>query len=339
MKKSKFLIPAIVFLLTLAAVVPVLARANSLVKPKASDVHVTLEWAAFTEDHVAVDYVVEGRFELPNGYLPIACPVSKARILDASGNDLTGSVVTSCRPTGENRYLVTQFFYNNYQSDLPEVLEVSIGDIALIPVGNGKVNYLPLVGTYSFKSQFKYAPDITAHPNQKAEQNGVSLIVDRVDFTPSMVKVEACITLPDTRDWIPNAYILMAGKQIHVDEWFIPNFRDDPEVFERRERCFTFLTYTDVQDFRKMDVGAVSFGINEVYTNIPECVDAQGLEKIKAELEKHGFQPQLDQSGYYCFMEEIAASKLGEADIASLFEYIEKTLPERAFGPLEVEVR
>lgn len=339
MKRSKFLILSSAFLLTLAAVVPVLAQANSLTQPKASDVHVTLEWAAFTADHVAVDYVVEGRFELPDGYLPIACPVSKAQILDASGNDLTGSIVTSCRSEGENRYLVTQFFYNDFQSNLPEALEVSIGDIALIPVGNGKVNYLPLVGTYSFKSQFKHTPDITAYPNQKVEQNGVSLVVNRVDFTPSMVKVDACITLPDTRDWIPDSYIIMGGKRIHVDEWFIPNFREDPEVFERRERCYTFLTYTDVQDFQQIDVGAVYFGIGEVYTNIPECVDAQGLEKIKDELEKHGFRPQLDQSGYYCFMAEIAASKLGEADKASLFEYIEKTLPERAFGPLEVEIR
>jgi len=234
---------------------------------------------------------------------------------------------------------VAQFFYNDFQSNLPELLEVSVGDIALIPVGNGKVSRLPLVGTYSFKGQFKQASDITAYPNRAVEQNGVSLVVSRVDFTPSTIKVDACITLPDIRDWIPDAYILMAGKRIQVDEWFIPNFREDPEVFERRERCYTFLTYTDVQDFRQMDTGTISFGVGEVYTNIPECVDAQGLEKIRAELEKHGFRPQLDPSGYYCFMRDIATSKLSETDKTGLFEYIEKTLPERVSGPLEVAIR
>lgn len=339
MKRSKLLVLSSALLLALAVVVPVFAQARSLAKPQASEVRVTLEWAAFTADHAAVNYVVEGRFETPDGYLPITCPVSKAQISDASGNDLTGIVVTSCRPVGENKYSVAQFFYNDFRSNFPELLEVSVGDIALIPVGNGKVSHLPLVGTYSFKGQFKQASDITAYPNQTVEQNGISLVVRRVDFTPSTIKVDACLTLPDTQDWIPDAYILMAGKRIQVDEWFIPNFREDPEVFERRERCYTFLTYTDVQDFTQMATGPVSFGMSEVYTNIPECVDTQGLEKIRAELEKHGFRPQLDQSGYYCFMRDIAASNLSETGKASLLKYIEETLPERVSGPFEVKIR
>jgi|GEM_PF-5238190 len=55
MKKSKLLVLYGSLLLALAVVVPVLAQANSFAKLKASEVHVTLEWAAFTADHVAVN--------------------------------------------------------------------------------------------------------------------------------------------------------------------------------------------------------------------------------------------------------------------------------------------
>ncbi len=275
----------------------------------------------------------------PDSYLPITCPVSKAQVFDASGNDLTGVLVTSCRVIGENTYSVIQFFYNDFQNSPPELLEISVGDVVLMPVGNGKVSQLPLIGTYKFTGQFEQASDITVRPRLKVEQNGISLVVRRVDFTPSLIKVDACLTLPDTKDWIPNAYIIMGEKSIPVDEWFIPNFREDPKIFEGRERCYTFLTYTEVQDFRQMETGTISFGVSEVYTNIPECVDAQGLGKIRTELEKHGFQAQLDQSGYYCFMRDIASSGLSESEKASLFRYIEKTLREQVVGPLEVKIR
>lgn len=339
MKRLKLPILFGALLLAVAVIAPVLVKANSFRSPKASEVHVTLEWAAFDTDHAAVNYHVEGPFDVPDGYLPITCPVSKAQVFDASGNDLTGRVVTSCRIIGENKYSVTQFFYNDFRNSQPELLEVSVGDVVLMPAGSGEVSQLPLIGSYKFSGQFEQASDITTRPGAKAEQNGISLMVSRVDFTPHLIKVDACLTLPDTKDWIPDAYILMAGKRVQVDEWFIPNFREDPKIFESRERCYTFLAYTGVQDFRQLGAGTISFGVNEVYTNIPECVDAQGLEKIKAELEKHGFRPQLDQSGYYCFMSDIANSELDETNRASLFEYIQKTLPEHVHGPLEVVVR
>lgn len=338
MNRSIILVLLGVLMLTLVIVVPVVANASSLSDPKASDVHVTLEWAAFTASHAAVNYVVEGRFETPAGYLPIKCPVSKAQLYDAKGKDITGAVVTSCRHEGENQYSVAQYFYNDFQSSAPETLEVTIGDITLMPVGNGEVRHFPLVGAYSFAGQFKRGAEITVYPRQQVEQHGVSLAVNRVDFTPSTIKVDACIVLPDRRDWVPDAYLSVAGRRIPVDEWFIPNFREDPKVFERCERCYTFLAYTDIPDFRQKDEGTIAFGVAEVYTNVPECVDAQGLDKIKYELEKHGFQPELDQSGYYCFMRDIFASALGEEDKASLVEYIVTTLPEHVVGPFEVEI-
>lgn len=338
MNRSKTFVLLGVLMLTLVIVVPGLANASSLSDPKASGVDVTMEWAAFTASHAAVNYVVEGRFETPSGYLPIKCPVSKAQLFDAGGNDITGTVVTSCRHEGENQYSVAQYFYNDFQSIAPETLEIAIGDLTLMPVGNGKVRHLPLVGTYSFSGQFKQDSEITVNPRQQVEQHGVSLAVNRVDFTPSTIKVDACIVLPDNRDWVPDAYLSVAGRRIPVGEWFIPNFREDPEVFERRERCYTFLAYTDIPDFRQMDRGAISFGVAEIYTNVPECVDAQGLKKIKYELEKHGFRPELDQSGYYCFMRDIFTSALGEEDKARLVEYIVKTLPEHVVGPFEVEI-
>lgn len=338
MKRSKLPALSSALLLAIAVVIPALAQANSLAKPRASGVHVTLEWAAFTEDHAAVDYVIEGRFEVPAGYLPITCPLSKVQLFDAAGNDITGAIVTTCRAEGENKYVVTQFFYGDFQSRAPEKIELTVGDISVMPVGNGKIGYLPPVGIYSFTGEFKRDSAITVYPAQKVEQRGVSLAVNRVDFTPTTVKVDACIALPDNRDWVPEAYLSVGGMKIPVDEWFIPNFREDPGIFEGRERCYTFLFYTQVPDFRRVDRGAITFSIDEVYTNIPECVDVQGLAKIKQEMEKYGFQPKPDQSGYYCFMREIATSTLDEADKAALFEYIGQTLPEHVQGPFEVEI-
>lgn len=338
---NKFKTPVLVMsvlLLAFAAIFPALAKAGFVSGPHASDVHVALEWAAFTEDHASVNYVVAGHFEVPDGYLPITCPVSEARLFDAAGNDLTGAVVTSCRPDGDNKYTVTQFFYSDFQNRAPEKLEVAVGDIVVMPAGNGKVSHLPLVGSYSFVGQFKPISESTAYPARGIEQGRIAIVVNRVDFTPSTIKVDACIDLPDNRDWVPNAYLSIDGKRIPADEWFIPNFREDPSVFERRERCYTFFFYTGVPDFRHVDRGSIAFGVAELHTNIPECVDASGIVKIKDEMERHGFRPEIDPSGYYCFMREIVTSSLAEGEKATLFEYIEKNLPEHVQGPFEVEI-
>lgn len=342
MTKSKIFIFFCGFLSIIAVVSPVLAKVNSpgaLQDKEVKELNITLEWAAFNDDHAAVDYVIEGSFDIPEGYLPVNCPVSSAKIFNASGCDVTGVVFTSCRVMGKNKYSVTQFFYNDFRETSPELLEILIGEIELMPVGDGEIRQLSLIGAYTFDGQFKKMCDITAHPDQVKQGNGVSLVVDRVDFTPNMIKVDAYITLPDTRDWIPDVYILEAGKRIKVDEWFIPNYKEDPGIFERTERFYTFLFHNDIPDFRQMETGAISFGVGEVYTNIPEAIDAKGLEKIKNHLEKYGLRPQLDKNGYYSFMIDITESKLEKRAKADLFGYIKETLTERVPGPLEVKIR
>jgi hypothetical protein len=337
MKKSIYLIPIFTFIV-IAIAVPVLAQSNSVRIPRSSEVRVTLKWAAFDADHAAVDYDIEGWFEVPGGYLPVACPISKGQIFDADDNEFTGYVFTSCRKVNENKYNVTQFFYNDFQGNPPRRLEISVGDIVMMPAGDGDVMHLPLIGTYTFNNQFELAPNITEHPNQTSEHKGFSVAVNRVDFTPSMIKVDACLTYPDTRDWIADSYIIMGGQRILIDEWFIPSFRA-PETFESPERCYTFLAYSALQDFRKMKPGTILFGIDRVYTNIPECVDAQTLAKIRPGLEKYGLRPELGESGYFCFMRNIPNYDLSSEDQTSLFEYIRESLEEYVIGPAVVEIR
>jgi len=344
MKKSKLLLLVLgIILLTLVVAVPVIARAKNQTEIQTPEAQVSLAWAAYDADHLAFDLIIKGDFSVSEEYLPIHCPVSKVQVFDAAGNILAGTTTKSCRPLGDDTYALTQFLYSDFRENTPVQIEVYVGDIVLSPVGYGEVGHLPLIDVYNFEGPFDHSMQISAFPEGRVENDSLSLVVERVDFTPSLVKVDACINLPDAGDWIPSASLIMGDEQVQIDEWFIPNFREDPQIFERSERCYTFLAHQGVKDFRELGEGDISFVLDEVAMNIAESIDSEDLEKIKPELEKYNLPVEIDDSGSFplsfIYGRGAVVATLDETEQAQLVNFIRETLSDVRSGPLVIDIR
>jgi len=336
-KIALFLLLGVV-LFSLVMIVPAVARSRTTRNITPSDVKVTIQWAAYDNDHAVVNYLVEDPFGAPEGYLPITCPVSKAQIVDKKGQDISGSEFTWCRPVGAGKFEVVQFYYHDFHAP-PAALVVTIGNVPFIPVGNGKIKQMPFVGKFTFTDIFHPATAISLRPKASVEHNGVTLQVRRVDLSPALIRAEACLHLPSTQDWTPEAYLRVGKHKFPADEWMIPHFRKDPRIFTRRYRCYVFLFYTDIPDFRKADSARMAFGIDTLHTALPECVDARGLDKIRTIFTHHGLQPRLDSSGYYCYMPDLNDKGLSPADKETLWAYVQDALSTVVHGPWEVSLQ
>lgn len=344
MKKPNFFLLLLgILLIAFVATVPVVARAKSQTEIEKPEAQVSLAWVAYDADHLAFDLIVKGDFSVPEEYLPISCPISKVLVFDATGNEIAGTTAKSCRHLEDDTYILTQFLYSDFRGSTPERIEVYVGDMILNPVGYGEISQLPLIDVYTFKGPFEYSMQISAFPEGRVENDSLSLAVERVDFTPSLIKVDACINLPDSGDWIPSTTLVMGGEQVQVDEWFIPNFRDDSQIFERSERCYTFLAHSAVRDFREMGEGQISFVLDKVTMNIAESIDAEDLEEIRSELEKYDLSAKIDESGsyplYFLYGRGSNTDTLDEIEQAHLFNYIREMLSDVKIGPLMIEIR
>jgi hypothetical protein len=338
-KKTKNLTKlAFAFIITVA-IISFIALTGFKKTAQATDASVNLLWAAYDNEHAVVEYEVNGNFDVPSGYLPIACPVNDVRILNSEGADITGNIFTSCRREGEGKYIVDQFFYNDFSTILPEQVKIIIGEQVLIPAGNGEISYSPLIGEYKFDDQFQQLNEIIILPTQRTENNEYALYVQRVDYAPTLVKVDACLNFPDTRDWGPTANLVIGDKCFLADEWGLHDYKN-PNTLAGTERCYTFLFYTDIPDLVTQKTESISFKIENIHINFPDCVDSSGLAKIKDELEKFGINPKLDQSGYYCFGKDLNTnSSISYNDQAKITQYLRNALAESINVPAEVSIR
>ena len=344
MKKSKIAwLIAACFLLTLMIVVPVIARTSNQGESQNQDVKVTLAWAAYDADHLAFDLVIEGDFSVPVEYTPISCPVSQVLVLDPAGNEITGETFKSCRLVDDNTYMLTQFLYGDFTTTVPEEIEVHVGDLELSPVAYVDSGHMPLIGVYTFEGPLTQSSEISAYPEGSVEKNGLSLVVERVDFTPSLVKVDACIGLPDNGDWIPGTSLIMNGENIEIDEWLIPDFRENPEIFEKSERCYVFLAHTAVKDFREMKEGEISFVLDKVTMNVAESLSAEDMEKVLAQLEDYDLSFEADESGNYSLASLYGGgeddSGLDVYERTNLLNLIREILSDPRLGPLVIDIR
>jgi hypothetical protein len=338
-KSGKFTKLAFAFVIVAVVLISFIALTGFSKPSQATDDSVNLLLASYDNDHAVVEYEVNGNFDVPSGYLPIACPVNDVRILNSDGEDITGNIFTSCRREDEGRYIVDQFFYNDFSENLPKQLKIIIGEQVLIPAGNGEISYSPLIGEYKFDDKFQRKNDITVAPTQGTENNNYAVYVQRVDFAPALAKINACLNFPDTRDWGPTAYLVIGGKSYLADEWGLRDYKN-PKTFAGTERCYTFLFYTDLPDLIALNSEPISFEVDNIHINFPDCVDSSGLDKIKDELVKFGITPQLDQSGDYCFGKDLnKTSKISSDDQAKLTEYIRNALAESINEPAEVRIR
>jgi len=338
LRRQRWILIALV-ICALAVVIPMGIKASTFSVPTPSDISIKVQCAAYDQDHAVVNYTIQGPLNVPSGYLPIWCPISKTQLVDASGNDLSGKVFTSCRPNGNDTYAVTQIFYNPaFSATPPAVLKISVGDIDLIPGGGGQGTHLPLISTYSINGHFTQTVNMTYRPEASLSQNGISqngltLTGKRVDLSPALIKIDACLTLPDTGDWHPYAYLRMGNQTINADEWFIPDYKSDPSVLNNINRCFSFLVYSNIQDFRSAPSGSIVFGISEIATGVPECLEGKDYNKIQDVIAKQNLAVHLDPldpTGRLC---------LNTVSNPDLLNVIQQYLPTHVKGPWEFTVQ
>jgi len=300
-----------------------------------NNITAVLQWISYDAKHVAIEYDVNGIIQTQYGNYT-DCPIGSSEVLNMAGESIAGETYTSCRFISEGRFSVTHFFYGDFQNKTPQKVKVKIGDITFFPIQSGKEIHIPLLKTFTFDLPKEPSPNAVSFPSQVAAANGLEMFVSKADFTPRLAKVDACLTLPDNGDWGIDAYIAMGEQMIPIDRWEIPNFRN-PETLRSNERCFTTVA-SNVPDFRKIKPGEISFVVNKIYRNMPDCTDAAGFEKIKDELDAYGIKIEPDQAGYYCFSGPIL--ELGDsAANAHLFSYIQEALKEEVEGPLVITIK
>jgi hypothetical protein len=306
----------------------------------ATKVNVKLIWSAFTNDHVAVEYSVQGQIKTPYGTLT-GCPVGGTVVLDGTGNKISGNDndFTYCRPDGNGGYLVTQFFYSDYGKNKPQNMKITIGDVNDIDAttnNNAAVHIAP-IGDFSFSIPSQADTQSVSYPSDIAKAtSGLNMKINRVDFSPSLAKVDACVTLPDTGDWLVDGYMLNAGQNIPLTYWTIPNYKK-PGVLDNTQRCFSFV-FTEIPDYTTIKKGNLSFVVEKISRNVPECVRGANWERIKDELQKYGIDSlQPDVAGNYCFAG--AVDSLAPDDNARLNIYIQNALKEDVVGPLAITVK
>lgn len=335
MKKYVLVYP-ILILSILVSAFAFLNRIYLTQSEQSNDIAVNLQWISYTAKYVAIEYDVNGFIQTSQGKYT-DCPVGNSIVLNSNGEDITGETFTSCRFITDGQYYVTQFFYNDFKNNVPEKVEINIGDKVFFSYENNKEVYVPILETAAFELPKEIASDKDLFLNEKSTaQSGLEMIITQANFTPRLVKVDACIILPDNGDWGVDAYLKMGNATFPIDYWQIPNFRQ-PEVLQNSYRCFTTVT-SSINDFRNTNSGEISFVVNKVYKNMPDCTDASGFEKIKDELELYRIDLEPDPAGYYCFTGAIMG--LGDADAnAHLFNYIREALKEEVEGPLTIAIK
>jgi hypothetical protein len=301
-----------------------------------SNIHIEMKQISFTDDHIALEYIVTGTIDTPEGVLT-DCPVGGTVVLNGSGKKISGNEndFTWCRPDGNSGYLVNQFLYYDYGADKPEKVKIKIGDVdANI---NGVFVHVAPLGEYSFDVPSQPDMESVSYPSEIAEAvSGLKMKIKRVDFSPSLAKVDACLTLPDSGDWVFDAYLLYGDQRIPFEYWTIPN-HTKPGVLDSVERCYSVI-FTGIPDYKTLKKGDISFVVKKISRNMPECVDASGWAKIKDELAKYNVQPVTDGTGSYCFaggIQQIADPNVN----AHLNNYIQEALKEEVEGPLVMAVK
>jgi len=337
MKKISLPIYLFLILITTSVVAfTYIQRKFILPSQTSNNMQVDLVWLAYDANHVAIEYDVIGNIQTSYGNYG-DCPIGKSVVVGAVGQDITGEIYTSCRFISENRYSVTQFFYNDFQNRKPQKVKIQIGDVAFFSPESNKEIYIPVLKTFIFDlSKQAESTDIAARPNETVRAHGIDMALEKAEFTPRAVKIDACLTLPDNGDWGVDASLIMGAQSFPITYWEIPNYRN-AKALQSQKRCFTFLI-ADARDYREFKTGDISFTAHKIYRNMPDCVDSVRFNKIKDELSKYGINPKPDTTGEYCFANEIV--NLGDVDAnAHLFGYIQAALKEEVAGPLTITVK
>ncbi|MGB7538114.1 MAG: hypothetical protein WBM17_06215 [Anaerolineales bacterium] len=341
--KNKLLFPILALLIAFASIGAIgvwgIGQETSPAKNRVNDISVNLISAAYSDDHVAVEYSVDGSILTSYGDLT-ACPVGGTSIVTASAQEIQSgdSDFKDCRPDGKHRFLVTQFIYSDFQSEgnKPTQVKIKIGDIDFVTEDNRLV-HVPQIGVYPLDFPVQADPNISSFPTSVAEvASGLKMRIKRADFSATLGKVDACITLPDTRTWVFSAVLNVGSQKIPMDYWTIPNYKE-PGVLASRERCFA-VVFSRLPDHAELQPGQMSFSIDKISLDTPDCVQGADYNKIKDELQQYGVKVRTDPAGDYCFAAGIRDVKDPNI-VAKLWTDITNMLREEVAGPLEIIIK
>jgi hypothetical protein len=296
-----------------------------------------LVWVAYNQDHVVVEYDLEGTVTTPNGDYN-DCPTSSSNaVISNNGKEIKTKTYTSCRFLSNGKYAVTQIFYGDYGKNNPKNIKIKIGNFSFFSPNENKEIFVPVIKVFTVGLPAEASQEGVFTPEGVVRgDRGVDLAVKEAVFTPRTVKIDLCLTLPDNGDWGIDGYVVMNGQPTAIDYWEIPNYKD-PQTFETNSRCFSTFT-SNIADFRNLNIGKISFVVDKVYRNMPDCVYADDFLKIKDELAKYGIAPTPDAAGNYCFVNDIVNNASAE-DNAYLFGFIKEALKDEVLGPFEIVVK
>jgi len=336
-KKLVFLIVVILGIASIAAV-----SFNMLFTSASPDsmknIKIDLKGAAYTDDHAMVELSINGEILTPNGPLT-ECPVGAIKLLNAGGKEIAVSDqdFVFCRPDKNGDYLITQIMYGDFSSEnkKPKKVKITIGDVNFT-TNDGQIAKVNVIGYKEINLPETKDIDSVVYPSSIAEvASGLKMKIKRVDFSPSLAKVDACLTLPDSGDWVFDAYLLVGDQKIPFEYWTIPNYKTSG-VLDTPERCYSVIV-TDIPNYKTFRKGDISFVIEKISRNMPDCVNEMNWNKIKDELAKYNIPYVTDTTGAYCFAGGIRDT---DTDLnAYLNTYIREALKEEVEGPLLITLK
>ncbi len=337
-KHQKTLYVVLAILLTLASAFTFVQRRYLFNANVTADFQVNWIWGSYNQEYVVIEYDLEGSLETPDGELDV-CPTGDGNlVIDADGKTLKAEVYTVCRPVSDARYSVTQIFYGGQEDNHPQKVKVNIGGLTYFSPKESKEVYVPVVQSFVFDLPASPSIDGIFTPTGRVQgARGVDLAVTKAIFTPRAAKIDICLALPDNGDWGMDAYVVMDGQITSIDYWEIPNFRE-PQTFSTNKRCYATFT-SNLADFRNLRDGGISFVIDNLHRNLPDCVDEKDFLIIKDELEKYGVESKpVDAAGSYCFLNDIVNQARPE-DNGYLVGYIKDVLKDEVPGPFEIDIK
>lgn len=337
-KNQKTLYIALALLLALASAFTFIQRRYLFNSNVNADFKVNWIWGSYNQEYVVIEYDLEGSLETPDGKLD-ECPTGDGNtVIDEKGNSLKTEVYTVCRPVSNARYSVTQIFYSAQEGSRPQKVKVNIGDLTYFSPKENKEIYVPVVQSFVFDLPANPSAEGIFTPGSRVQgARGVDMTVTRAIFTPRAAKIDICLTLPDNGDWGMDAHVVMDGQIAPIDYWEIPNFRE-PQTLSTNKRCYATFT-SNLADFRNLRESGISFVIDNLHRNMPDCVGEKDFLKIKDELAKYGVESKpVDAAGSYCFLNDIL-NQASPEDNGYLVGYIKEALKDEVPGPFEIDIK
>lgn len=292
---TRYLLPALcstIFMCGLFFVPPASARASNSVSQSLSSpavqtplatstingVTVAVTWFHINAKRIAIEYTVSGLKQV-SGYEPAGCPVQSVTLVDVSGQQY-GKTDTKTRCIMDENwdFRVTHSFYDNLSSLKTKPLSLHFVTNVATGVNSGQITPADAQGNYTIVQGAPFGEfnfDLTASTDKdltiqqsEAHGNGVNGLLRSIEFNPSFVASEICITLPTTADWLPEAALVSQQGRVAADGWEILNFKQS-KAWSSANRCYRF-TFPATLDLNK--VANFQIEVERLVTSLPEVI-------------------------------------------------------------------